>query len=331
MLVGNLAITLNLLSVAVLAFFICVVFIALISPFTLPRLTHFTFGIRKVILWSLVTAPWWIALSCVGFFWPRQQDLFPAAWLNEFAHWHHVDMFSFTSWHAVTLFSASAYLLWSMTRTVYIRRKQSSAMANLIGLSDIKQQNINGKQGYYSLPLTIPAAFTTGLLSPKVYITTALKDKVNEQELAIIIRHEMAHVEARDPMFKVVFAAFAGLFPAAVTRELIKQFTLLTEQLADSAVTKEYDNLDVAQTLINVARMQRSLDSIHKNLGFDGLQMSYFGNDQISVRVQRLISPVSSSSRLAMGFALILFACAPLLTASTVDSIHHLIETFFTH
>lgn len=176
MLVGNLAITLNLLSIAVLAFAISVVFIAVISPFTLHRIAQFTFGIRKVILWSLVTAPWWIAISCVGFFWPRQQDIFPAAWLNEFAHWHHVDIFSFTSWHAVTLLSASAYLLWSVTRTVYIRRKQSSAMADLIGLSDIKLQHINGKQGYYSLPLPIPAAFTTGLLSPKIYVLPRSKN-----------------------------------------------------------------------------------------------------------------------------------------------------------
>ena len=331
MLVENLAISLNLLSIAVLAFAISVVFIAVISPFTLHRIAQFTFGIRKVILWSLVTAPWWIAISCVGFFWPRQQDIFPAALLNDFAHWHHVDIFSFTSWHAVTLLSASAYLLWSVTRTVYIRRKQSSAMADLIGLSDIKLQHINGKQGYYSLPLPIPAAFTTGLLSPKIYVTTALKERVNEQELDIIIRHEMAHVEARDPMYKVVFATFAAFFPATATRELIKQFTLLTEQMADSAVTKEYDNLDVAQTLINVARMQRSVDSMHNNMGCDGLQTSYFGNDQTSVRVQSLISPVMSSSRLAMGFAIILFASAPLLTASTVDSLHHIIETFFTH
>ena len=330
MLVGNLAITLNLLSIAVLAFAISVVFIAVISPFTLHRIALFTFGIRKVILWSLVTAPWWIAISCIGFFWPRQQYISLGAWLNDFAHWHHVDLFSFTSWHAVTLFSASAYLLWSMANTVYIRRKQSSAIADLIGLSDIKFKQTNGKQGYYSLPLSKSGAFTTGLLSPKIYVTTALEERVNKHELDIIICHEIAHVESRDPLLKVAFAAFAVFFPATVKRKLIQQFTLLTEQVADSAVTKKYDNLDVAQTLINVARMQRSIDSMQNNC-CDGLQTSYFGNDQTSVRVQCLINPVTSPSRLAVGFAIILFASAPLLTASTVDSLHHIIETFFTH
>jgi len=326
MFVGDLAITLNLLSVAVLAFAISVVFISIALRFTLPRLDYLTFRLRKVILWSLVTAPWWIAINCVVFFWPKQQDLFSAAWLNEFVHWHHVDIFSFDSWHAVTLLSASGFLIWSMIKTVYSRKKQSSTMASLLGLSDVYPQEANSQHRYYLLPLAIPAAFTTGLISPKIYLTTALQERVNEQELDIIIRHEMAHVAARDPLFKVIFATFAGFFPLGMKQHLVKQFTLLTELMADHAVTNEHDHLDVAQALVNVARMQRSV-----TLGCDGLQTSYFGNDQTSVRVQRLIYPVCTSSRLAIGLAIVLLVIAPVLTASTVDSLHHIIETFFTH
>jgi Zn-dependent protease with chaperone function len=331
MFVGELAISLNLLSIAVLAFTVSIALIAITSRLTLFLLQHFTLGIRKLILWSLVTAPWWIAASCVGFFWPWQQDLFPAAWLNDLAHWHHVDIFSFTSWHSVTLFSSGAYLLWSMTSTVYTRRKQSAAMSDLIGLSGIQPQETRNQYSYYSLPLAIPAAFTTGLISPKIYLTTALQERVNEQELEIIVRHEMSHVDAHDPLFKVVFAALAGFFPAVITRKLLQQFSLLTEQMADSAATTEYDNLDVAQTLINVARMQRNAGFNRQNSGCDGMQTSYFCNDQTSVRVQRLMTPIRSSSRLALGLALMLFATAPLFTVSAVDGLHHFIETFFTH
>ncbi|MCB2384735.1 M56 family metallopeptidase (plasmid) [Shewanella sp. LC6] len=326
MFVGDLAIALNLLSVAVLAFAISVACISNALRLTLPRFEHLTFRLRKVILWALVTVPWWVAISCAAFFWPRQQELFSTAWLNEFAHWHHVDIFSFSSWHAFTLLSAFGYLIWSMISTIYVRKKQSSTMASLIGLSEIQPQVTITQQRYYSLAQAIPAAFTTGLVSPKIYLTTGLQEKVTEQQLDIIVRHEMAHVVARDPLFKVIFAAFAGFYPKAAKRNLIGHFTLLTEQLADHAVTTEHDNLDVAQALINVARMQRSV-----TLGCDGLQTSYFGNDQTSVRVQRLIQPRLTSSRLAIGLTLLFLAIVPLLTASTVDSLHHIIETFFTH
>jgi beta-lactamase regulating signal transducer with metallopeptidase domain len=326
MLVGNLAIAMNLLSIAVLAFAISVGLLAILSALIISRFKQLTFPIRKVILWSFVTAPWWIAASCIGFFWPRQQDIFPTAWLNNFAHWHHVDVFYFTSWHAVTLFSACIYLLCLLARAIYVHRKQLCAMSDLIQLSDIQQQETQQKQRYYSLSLNVPTAFTSGLFIPKIYLTTALQKRVSAQELDIIVKHEMAHVRARDPLFKLVFALCAGFYPSLVRRKLLQQFTLLTEQLADSAVAQEYDQLDVAQTLINVTRMQRNLSS-----GVAGLCTSFFGNDQTSIRVQQLISPVLSSSKLAVSLAILMFISAPFLTASTVDSLHHFIETFFTH
>ncbi|MDX1537240.1 M56 family metallopeptidase [Arsukibacterium sp.] len=330
MLVGDLAIVLNLLSIAVLAFAISVVLLCISFRAILNRLAHFTFGLRKAILWALVSAPWWIAAGCVAVLWPGQPDIFAATWLSGLAHWHHVDLFSFTSWHAITLFSAVAYATWSIARNVFYRRKQASAMAALLSLSDIKPATTTAQCRYYSLALSVPTAFTAGLIRPRIFVTTALQQQVNPQQLDIIVRHEMAHVTARDPLFKTVFAAVACFYPAGTARSLITQFTLLTEQIADRAATDAYDNLDVAQTLIDVARLQRNLNFGNKSAHCDGVA-SYFGNDQTSVRVQYLINPALSTSRSAIVLALLLFSCSPLLVASTVDSLHHFIETFITH
>ena len=70
MLVGEMAIALNLLSVAVLAFVIGIASVAVVSRFVLFRLNQVSFNSQKFILWSLVSAPWWIALSCIGYFMP---------------------------------------------------------------------------------------------------------------------------------------------------------------------------------------------------------------------------------------------------------------------
>jgi Zn-dependent protease with chaperone function/phage shock protein PspC (stress-responsive transcriptional regulator) len=330
MLVGDLAIVLNLLSIAVLAFAISVGLICISSRAILNRLAHVTFTLRKAILWLLVSAPWWIATSCVAVLWPRLPEVFAVSWLNDLAHWHHVDIFSFTSWHAITLFSAAAYASWSIVRTVVYRRKQASTMAALLSLSDITPETTTAQSRYYSLAWSIPTAFTAGLIRPGIYVTTALQQQVNPQQLDIIVRHEMAHVAARDPLFKTVFAAVACFYPEATARRLISQFTLLTEQIADCAATQAYDNLDVAQTLINVARLQRNLSFGNKSPCCDGVA-SYFGNDQTSVRVQCLINPALSTSRPAIVLALVLFTCSPLLVASIVDGLHHFIETFITH
>lgn len=331
MLVGDIAIALNLLSIGVLAFAISVLFIAIIGRFTLARAEYFTFAMRKALLWACVTAPWWIAASSMFFFIPSQQPYFGSSWLNDFAHWHHVDLFSYSSWHAITLYCASAYFVWSLVTSIYRRWQQTAALNSALALAQVSAQQSATQQHFYSLPLTTPTAFTAGFLAPKVYISTALQQRLNSNELDIILQHEMAHVAARDPLFKVLFAALARFFPAATAMLLMQQYTLLTEQLADSKVVKHHDSLDVAQTLINVARMQRDNATSHINVMRKTAQLNYFADDHISVRVERLIQPVSASSKPAVGLSCLLLAVIPLLTTSTVDSLHHVIETFFTH
>lgn len=326
MLVGNIAISLNLLSVAVLAIFISVTLVSLTSVLILPQLNRLTLSVRKKVLWVLVTAPWWISIICVAYFFPRSASHYSLTWLNEFAHWHHIDIFSFTSWHAFTLYAALLYCAFSLIAALNTGKREASSITNLITLSSIQEHKTKSDQTYFSLSSSLPAAFTTGLTAPKIFLTTALQKQITNKEIDIIVRHEMAHVIARDPLYKTIFAAFSGVFPFSLKTKLIKQYTLLTEQMADRAVTSAHDNLDVAQTLINVARMQR-----HTNLGCNGLKTSHFGNDQTTVRVQQLISPLMSSSKFIMAMALMLILIVPLSTAFTVDTLHHLIETLFTH
>lgn len=331
MLFGDVAVVFNLLSIGVLAFAVSVIFITIVTSFILERSEQFSFKLRKLILWVQVSAPWWIAFGCLTLFVPEQDDNSSTTWLFDFAHWHHIDVFSFTSWHSFTLFAAFVYLFYRFGSTFKDGLQQSVAISNLIDFTNATPTVTKSQLVYYSLPFKAPAAFTAGLLSPKVYLTTALLDHISQQELDIIVRHELAHVESRDPLNKAIFSALACFFPVVTKRKLIEHFTLLTEQIADYSVTATYDNLDVAQTLVNVARMQRVESEQINRVGCHGIQTSHFGNDQTSVRVQRLLNPVLPSSWLALGISFLMLASVALLTASVVDSLHHIIETFVTH
>ncbi|MFC0116457.1 M56 family metallopeptidase [Pseudoalteromonas xiamenensis] len=326
MITGNVAVLLNLLSIAVLAFAICICIVTISTRLFLPNLESLTFNIRKIALWSIVSSPWWVAGVCVSLFWPGERAALSLTWLSEFAHWHHIDIFSYSSWHSIALLVAGLFLSWTVFKAVYVRHKQVQVMSDLLQLSNVTAAKTSNNHAYFLLPLSTPAAFTSGFVEPKVYLTSGLTEKITEQELDIVVQHELAHVEAKDPLFKVVYSVFASFYPVIVKFALIKQYILVTEQMADNAVTETYDHLDVAQTLINVARMQRSV-----SLGCDGLQTSYFGNDQTSIRVERLVYPLNASSKVVLILTILLFASIPVLTASTVDSIHHIIETFFSH
>jgi Zn-dependent protease with chaperone function len=326
MLIGNVAISLNLLSVAVVAFAIVVLVLFILAPILQAKLSCFTFCYRKFLLWMLAASPWWVAIVCVGLFWSAQYNFEQTSWFKEFAHWHHIDVFSLGSWHGFALFMAAGFIsLLAVTKTYRIL-KHTNTMHQLGTLAGEQREYSQDGHVIYVLSSDIPTVFTSGLLAPSIYITTALQKQVNQRELDIIIKHEAAHARAHDPFFKVFFMILCSFFPNKISQLLMQQFILLTEQMADSEVTRHHDHLDVAQTLVKVARLQHQLPS-HCN----GRQLSYFGNEQISQRVHELLCPLAQTPLRAWCFALLLLVMTPLFTASFVDSFHHLIESFFNH
>jgi hypothetical protein len=326
MFAGSLAIALNLTSVALLAFFIGLFLLSLLTPLLFPRLSFFNFATRKFSLWLLVTGPWWIGGICVALFWPRMESELSLSWLANFAHWHHADLFNFTSWHGLTLLVCSLILVWLLIVISVQSWRKSLSMRCLLDLSNTQKLQNHMSHKVYLLQSNIPSAFTSGLMSPKVYLTSALLKQLDQQQLEIIIQHELAHVRAYDPLFNVIFSVFCRFFPKPISHILMQHYSLLTEQMADSAASYYYDNLDIAQTLINVARLQQKLPN-----NCDGTQLSYFGNEQVSQRVHRLISPLEKPSVLILLITIVALIGAPLIAASTVDSFHHFIETIFTH
>ena len=247
-------------------------------------------------------------------------------WFEGIAHWHHIDIFNFSSWHALTLFLALIYLVFRVTETIFSRRKQSIALSSLLSFTNSAESNTANGNQYLLMPVEVPVAFTTGFISPKVYVSTGLQGQVNEEQLNIIVNHEQAHVKARDPLFKVLFSALASFYPLQLKQALTEQYVIMTEEIADNEVTKEFDNLDIAQTLIDVARLQKTppIDS-------GDASISYFSHDHTTIRVERLLNPINQTSQTTIIVALIILAFMPIVAASTVDSFHHFIETFFIH
>lgn len=323
---GALAIILNLFSVTALSFATSVVLITIVVVLTHRYVGLLSFSSRKVILWTCATLPVWVSAFCLLIFSLNSELGLAVNWLNQFAHWHHVNQFSLVSWHGITLFSAVSYTIWSLAKIVYWRVGQSNAMSGIMSLSKVQTRQSERGVNFYLIDSPLATAFTSGFWQPKIYLSTTLLGRISPTESEIILHHELAHVKARDPLFRSLFVVFASLFPGAVRRILVNEFNLVTEQLADDAVTAHYDRLDVAQTLINVARLQQPSVPTTKLS-----HVSYFGHDHTSVRVQSLVSPSITYSRWAEGCALLILSVVPFVTVSTVDSLHHIIETVFTY
>ncbi len=127
----------------------------------------------------------------------------------------------------------------------------------------------------------IQVAFTHGLLSPRVYISSGLIRSLNRHELNAVVLHELYHKRHRDPLrFLLLSILKDTFFYIPLVRYLFGLLHSLQEKAADDkAVSAMNEPFDLASALIKIAR------SGCVALG----PASIKGFGSVEVRVKRLI------------------------------------------
>lgn len=324
MLINEWAIFLNLLSIALMGLLAATILLTLLSPRLLHYIPHLTASTQKKALWLLVSTPGIVGILCVLLFIPSLIQSGNWHWLDQIAHWHHPYVFYLDSWHAVLL---SVFTIGTLYMLIHKAANASRHLRTLKTLTCLTQNKDILKAGkdVVVLQSQSPSAFTAGLLKPRCYITTGLIDEVSKAELDIIIDHERAHIRHNDAQKKWLFTLLASIYPKRVTRTLTKQFSLATELLADAQVSKSYNGIDIAHTLVKTARIQRS---------FTGratfASVSHFIAGDVEFRVKALIAPPMYRS-FPWSYSLLLFGLTVVASTLGVDALHHLVEAVFSH
>ncbi len=101
-----------------------------------------------------------------------------------------------------------------------------------------------------------PAAFTVGLLRPRIVISTAVVDALTDAELEAILTHEAVHVRRRDPL-RLVVAGFCRdlLFFLPLGHALFACVREAQERAADDAAAEAAGPLEVASALVAFLRV----------------------------------------------------------------------------
>ncbi|MGH0037880.1 MAG: M56 family metallopeptidase [Myxococcota bacterium] len=160
-----------------------------------------------------------------------------------------------------------------------------------------------------------PFSFTSGLLRPVAYVSSALCEALSPEALAVVVAHERAHVRRRDPLRWIAAATLSLALPPAVRRELIGELELASEQACDEAAARAVgDRLRVAETLLAAERLMASADA--------GLRpaVAGLGGSAVPARVRSLLDaprprPRNRAGTIALGLLAAL--------ALAADPIHH--------
>lgn len=325
MLTNEWAIIFNLLSVALIGLLAATALLALVGSSAVSRLNQLSADTLRTTLWLFLFTPWAVSIICVLLFVPSMFRTERTFWLNQVAHWHHPDVFYFDNWHGATLMLFILGLVYLLVRNGLKVFDHLKALDTLTRLSGVNARHREMGRDIVVLESEIPSAFTAGLLHAKCYVTTGLMEQISEKELNIIIEHERAHIKHKDTQNKLMFSIFVLLYPKPLARLFNQLFSLATEQLADAEASKSHCALEIAETLVRAARMQRSFDGrLHPSL------VSHFIANDVDSRVRALVSPPGFQS-FPWVYCLLFIILTTIISSSGVDALHHLVETVFSH
>lgn len=128
-------------------------------------------------------------------------------------------------------------------------------------------------------------AFNSGILQPKIYLSTGLVTNLSSEELKAVILHEKYHIEHRD-IPKLFFILFIEdwLFFLPVYRWLSRAYRELIEKISDDKVVSLLgDSLNFAKTLLKVVKLNRTELPV-------GIGLSIVDHYPVETRIKRLIN-----------------------------------------
>jgi len=87
------------------------------------------------------------------------------------------------------------------------RMRTSELELSIEALPATRHESIAGGPSYSVIPDAAPLAFTLGLKSPRIFVSTGALETLSEDELRAVLTHERCHVDAKDPLRKLILAA----------------------------------------------------------------------------------------------------------------------------
>jgi len=322
MIIGQWALALNLLTIGVLAFIVVNVFISSVFWAIKGKLQGYAVATRKSLLWLFVLAPWLIALCVTLFFSPLFQNDATFKWLQDLAHWHHPDIFYFMSWHSFSLLIFIGFSLLIFTKKLLALYKNHHQIKILRAFGVKENTHVTFIQS------AIPTAFTGGVIKPTCFVSTALIEQTSTAELELIIQHELAHAHYCDPLKKWLFSFFSAYFINNIKYSFISMMSLSMEQDADSFFVKnQQQSHNVASTLIKFTRLVANYSN-HPQ--FKSELFVHFCRNSLEKRVLHLLNE-KQFKPFPKGWVLTTLLLLILISTTSVDRLHHVIETLFTH
>lgn len=280
----------------------------------IPLLNRSNLTRERYQLWSLAAAPWMLPLASVATLaviallkaigWIDDHCTVHAKHHPHFCLEHLPDILLSFSQSMIAIIGTgmlSGALVWQVGRQV---RQHSKTR--------LLQRLASNKRLLKSLSDHRSLAFTVGVRTPVMFLSSGLKNKLTKRQQRIVAAHEATHIRHQDVLKNTLFEILLSLH--VYRAHLRQRWHLNTEARADSCVAQRFDRLEIAEVLLTLER--EAVAKLHP--------VSIAGASS-QARIRRLLQPSIEKppSTNVDIFFFSLFAALPVFLAFN----HHAIET----
>lgn len=156
----------------------------------------------------------------------------------------------------------------------------------------------------------------------RIVLSSSILERLSSTNLQVVLEHERAHVQRRDPLWRLIAALSACAHLSNTRQQLLDDLELASEQACDEAAGERLGSrVRVAQALLAVERLMH--DNWQTRVGY-----ASFGGPHIVSRVEALLAPpIRAGSRVSEWQWL---AVGLVLSVAMTDPLHHAAEAMVT-
>jgi Zn-dependent protease with chaperone function len=156
----------------------------------------------------------------------------------------------------------AAHLLWlAFQAGALVGRLAQLEWLAVPGAEDLARDRLAEANLSFGGPITVldlgsPICFVSGASSPRLILSTGLLTKVEREDLAAVLAHEIAHVRRRDPLWRLVAHAATLFHLPGLGRAAFDRWASSVERACDRAAADHVGSPDaVAGALVRYERL----------------------------------------------------------------------------
>lgn len=170
------------------------------------------------------------------------------------------------------------------------------------------------------LDTALPLAFSSGIVRPRIFLSTGLLQSLSAEERELLIAHEQAHLARHDSLRLLLARALSLTHLPWVRKSVLAELQLASEQACDEAAARQADApCKMAELLLKIEGLYQ------RHFPQAPLVLNLLGDNRsmLPARIEALLSPAAGQLPRAVLFTLVL---AGVLAISAHDLLHDWLE-----